>query len=212
MCLSLGDIAPDFIQSSTHGKLHFHEWLNDSWAVLFSHPADFTPICTIELGEVARLEEKFKSRSTKIMAVSVDTLESHKSWIKDIEDIEKVNINYPVIADTDLSVSILYNMIHPRINLSSTIRTVYIIDPLKRVRTILAYPNTTGRNFIEILRVIDSLQLTDNYKVATPVNWQKGEQVLISPNVVDKAELSRLFPKGYKEIRSYFRITPQPNL
>jgi alkyl hydroperoxide reductase subunit AhpC len=198
--LQLGDIAPDFEQESTAGKIKFHEWAGNSWVVLFSHPKDFTPVCTTELGAVARLKPEF-----------VDPLKDHLLWTKDIEETQNCKLNFPLLADGDRTVASLYNMIHPNANDTFTVRSVFIIDPNKKVRLIITYPASTGRNFDEILRVIDSLQLTDKHKVATPVNWKQGDDVIIVPAVKDEEEIKKLFPKGYKAVKPYLRITPQPN-
>jgi alkyl hydroperoxide reductase subunit AhpC len=211
MSLQLGDAAPDFIQDSTEGTLRFHEWIGSSWAVLFSHPKDFTPVCTTELGEVARLKPEFDKRNVKVAGLSVDPLGSHRTWSDDIKETQGQTLNFPLIADADRKVADLYGMIHPNANDTLTVRSVFIIDPNKKIRLILTYPASTGRNFQEILRTIDSLQLTDNYKVATPVNWQQGEDVIIVTSVTDPNELKQRFPKGWKELRPYLRITPQPN-
>src|SRR5580704_12387703 len=209
MALRLGDIAPDFTALTTEGKIKFHEWLGDKWGVLFSHPADFTPVCTTELGRVAKLKPEFDRRKTKVIALSVDTGASHKNWIGDIEETQAAKINFPIIADADRKVSTLYDMIHPEANDTLTVRSVFIIDPKKKVRLIITYPASAGRNFDEILRVIDSLQLTENYSVATPVNWKNGEDVIIVPSLTDPEVLKQKFPKGYKTIKPYLRITPQ---
>ncbi|MDB5409487.1 MAG: peroxiredoxin [Rhodospirillales bacterium] len=211
MSLQLGDAAPDFIQDSTEGTLRFHEWIGSSWAVLFSHPKDFTPVCTTELGEVARLKPEFDKRNVKVAGLSVDPLGSHRTWSDDIKETQGQTLNFPLIADADRKVADLYGMIHPNANDTLTVRSVFIIDPNKKIRLILTYPASTGRNFQEILRTIDSLQLTDNYKVATPVNWQQGEDVIIVTSVTDPNELKQRFPKGWKELRPYLRVTPQPN-
>lgn len=211
MTILLGDIVPDFEQDSTEGRIKFHEWIGDGWAVLFSHPKDFTPVCTTELGEVAKLKPEFEKRGAKVIAVSVDGVEDHKRWIHDIEETQKVKVNYPILADKDRKVSSLYEMIHPNAAESVTVRSVYAIGPGKKLRASITYPPSTGRDFREILRVIDSLQLTDKYKVATPVNWKDGDDCIIVPSLTDPAELKRLFPKGYKEIKPYLRVTPQPN-
>ncbi|MFN3926374.1 MAG: peroxiredoxin [Pseudanabaenaceae cyanobacterium] len=210
MSLKLGDIVPDFTQESTHGTIHFHKWIGDSWAVLFSHPKDFTPVCTTELGEVARLKPEFDKRNVKVIALSVDDVESHKGWIGDIEETQNVKLNYPILADPDRKVSELYDMIHPNANAILTVRTVFIIDPQKRLRLTLTYPASTGRNFDEILRVIDSLQLTDNYSVATPANWKDGDDCVVIPSIPTE-EAKVKFPKGVTEIKPYLRMTPQPN-
>lgn len=211
MSLQLGDIAPDFTIDTTEGPVSFHDWLGDSWGVLFSHPADFTPVCTTELGTVSKYQPEFKRRNVKVIALSVDPLESHSEWVKDINDTQHTTVDYPIIADAHRTVSGLYGMIHPKANDTQTVRSVFVIDPQKKVRLMLTYPASTGRNFDEILRVIDSLQLTDNYKVATPANWVEGDDVVISPSIQDQGELSRLFPKGYKVVRPYLRMTPQPD-
>ncbi len=210
MSLHLGDIAPDFSQDSTVGPIEFHKWIGNHWAVLFSHPADYTPVCTTELGSVARLMEEFKRRDVKVLAVSVDPVSTHKEWIKDIDDTQKTHVEFPILGDQDRKVSTLYDMIHPRQSDTLTARSVFIIDPKKVIRTILTYPASTGRDFGEIFRIIDSLQLTDRYSVATPANWRSGDDVVISPAIKDKAALGAKFPKGYKEIRPYLRMTPYP--
>ncbi|OCR01655.1 peroxidase [Oscillatoriales cyanobacterium USR001] len=211
MTLRLGDTVPNFTQASSQGEINFYDWAGDSWVVLFSHPADYTPVCTTELGEVARLKAEFDKRSVKTIAVSVDDEESHKGWIKDIEETQKVNLNYPILADPDRKVSDLYDMIHPNSLNNLTIRTVFVIDPQKKLRLTITYPASTGRNFDEILRVIDSLQLTDKYSVATPVNWKDGQDCVIVPSIKDPEELKEKFPKGYEVIKPYLRMTPQPN-
>jgi alkyl hydroperoxide reductase subunit AhpC len=211
MTLRLGDNAPDFTQDSTDGPIHFYDWMGDKWAILFSHPKDFTPVCTTELGEVARLKPEFDKRNIKPIALSVDDVESHKGWVGDIEETQGPALNYPILADPDRKVSDLYDMIHPNANNTLTVRSVFIIDPTKKLRLILTYPASTGRNFTEILRVIDSLQLTDDYSVATPVNWKDGDDCVIVPSIQDPAELESKFPKGYTVIKPYLRMTPQPN-
>lgn len=211
MALRLGDIAPDFTQESTEGTIRFHQWLGDSWGVLFSHPKDFTPVCTTELGAVAKLKPEFDRRNVKVIALSVDPVPSHSEWMKDINETQGTRMNFPILADADRSVSDLYNMIHPNANDTLTVRSVFIIDPKKKIRLILTYPASTGRNFAEILRVIDSLQLTDNYSVATPADWQQGGDCVIVPSLTDPKVLKEKFPKGYKEVRPYLRITPQPD-
>ena len=211
MALHLGDLAPDFTQESSEGTIHFHQWLGDSWGVLYSHPADFTPVCTTELGMTAKLKSEFEKRNTKAVALSVDSAESHQDWIGDINETQQTQVNFPILADTDRKVSTLYDMIHPNANNTLTVRSVFIIDPSKKIRTILTYPASTGRNFNEILRVIDSLQLTDNYSVATPANWEQGGDCVIVPSLKDPAVLKEKFPKGYQEIKPYLRMTPQPN-
>jgi alkyl hydroperoxide reductase subunit AhpC len=212
MSLRLGDIAPNFTQNSTHGPINFHEWIGGSWAVLFSHPADFTPVCTTELGIVANLNEsEFAKRGVKVIAVSVDPVESHNEWIKDINETQNTAVNYPILADKDHKVSQLYDMLHPGEGDSSTVRSVFIIDSNKKIRAMITYPKTAGRNFAEILRVIDSIQLTDKYEVATPGDWKQGDDVVISPALTDPKVLKEKFPKGYKELKPYLRMTPQPN-
>jgi thioredoxin-dependent peroxiredoxin len=211
MSLHIGSIAPDFEQDSSLGKIRFHEWLGSSWGVLFSHPKDFTPVCTTELGRAANLRSEFEKRGVKMLAVSVDDVDSHKRWQSDIEDTQSCKLEYPILADTDRKIAKLYDMIHPEANDTLTVRSVFFIDPNKKIRAIITYPASTGRNFQEILRVIDSLQLTDNYKVATPVDWKDGDDVVIVPAVQDPAELQTRFPKGYRAVRPYLRLTPQPN-
>ncbi|AYN93315.1 MULTISPECIES: peroxiredoxin [Pseudomonas] len=211
MSLRLGDIAPDFEQDSSEGRIRFHEWLGDSWGVLFSHPADFTPVCTTELGFTAKLKDEFAARNVKVIALSVDPADSHRRWIDDINDTQKTTVNFPIIADEDRKVSGLYDMIHPNANDSLTVRSLFVIDPNKKVRLIITYPASTGRNFNEILRVIDSLQLTDNHKVATPANWEQGGDVVIVPSLKDEDEIKQRFPKGYQALRPYLRMTPQPD-
>lgn len=209
--LRLGDNAPDFEQESSIGKIRFHEYLGDSWGVLFSHPADFTPVCTTELGFTAILSGEFAKRNVKVLAVSVDDVESHKQWIGDINETQNTTVEFPILADDDRKVSTLYDMIHPNASATATVRSVFIIDPAKKVRLTLTYPASTGRNFHEILRVIDSLQLTDSHSVATPANWEDGDDVIIVPSLQDEAVLKQKFPKGYTVVRPYLRITPQPN-
>ena len=208
--LRLGDIAPDFNAETSMGTIKFHEWLGDSWGVLFSHPADFTPVCTTELGTVANYYPEFVKRNTKVVALSVDGLESHIKWIKDIEEVQNVTLQYPIIADEDKEVANLYDMIHPNADDTLTVRSVYIIGTDKKIKLILTYPASTGRNFDEILRVIDSLQLTAEYKVATPANWKDGDDVVISPAIKDE-DIPAKFPKGFQRIKDYLRMTPQPN-
>jgi thioredoxin-dependent peroxiredoxin len=211
MSLRLGDTVPDFTQASSMGDISFHQWAGDSWVVLFSHPADYTPVCTTELGTVAKLKPEFDKRNVKVIALSVDDAESHKGWIGDINETQGTSVNYPILADGDRKVSGLYDMIHPNSLDNLTIRTVFIIDPNKKLRLQLTYPASTGRNFDEILRVIDSLKLTDNYQVATPADWKDGEDCVIVPSLKDPEVLKEKFPKGYKEIKPYLRMTPQPN-
>jgi thioredoxin-dependent peroxiredoxin len=209
--IRLGDTAPDFTAETTQGTIHFHKWLGDSWGLLFSHPADFTPVCTTELGRTAALKSEFDKRGVKAIALSVDPLDSHMTWLKDIEETQNVTMNFPVIADADRKVAELYDMIHPNASEKTTVRTVFVIGPDKKVKMTLTYPASTGRNFLEILRVIDSLQLTANYSVATPVDWKQGEDVVIAPAIPDE-DIPARFPKGHKRIKPYLRMTPQPNL
>src|SRR5882762_6114678 len=211
MALRLGDTAPDFTQDSTEGSIRFHEWIGQNWAVLFSHPKDFTPVCTTELGEVARLKPEFDRRGVKVIGLSVDPLGSHREWSRDIAETQGQAPNFPLIADADRKVSDLYGMIHPNANDTLTVRSVFIIDPNKKIRATITYPASTGRNFDEILRVIDSLQLTDKHSVATPVNWKDGDDVVIVPSIQDPEVIKQKFPKGYKAVKPYLRITPQPN-
>jgi alkyl hydroperoxide reductase subunit AhpC len=211
MALRLGDVAPDFTQDSSEGKINFYQWAGKSWVVLFSHPADFTPVCTTELGATANLKSEFEKRGVKVLALSVDTAESHTKWIPDINETQNAKVNFPILADKDREVATLYDMIHPNSLANLTVRSVFIIDGDKKIRATITYPASTGRNFNEILRVIDSLQLTDNYKVATPVNWKDGDDVVIVPALQDEKELKERFPKGYRVVKPYLRLTPQPN-
>lgn len=211
MTIRLGDIAPNFTQDSNEGPIDFYEFLGDSWGILFSHPADYTPVCTTELGYTAKLKDEFSKRNVKAIALSVDDAESHKGWIQDINETQNTTVNFPILADNDRKVSTLYDFIHPNASETLTVRSLIIIDPNKKVRLIITYPASTGRNFHEILRVIDSLQLTDNYKVATPANWQDGEDVVIVPSIQDEVELKQRFPNGYQAIKPYLRLTKQPN-
>lgn len=211
MTLRLGDIAPDFTAETSEGTLDFHEWIGDGWAVLFSHPRDYTPVCTTELGAVARIKGEFDKRNTKVIAISVDPLESHAGWIQDINETQNTNVNFPLIADPDKTIANLYDMIHPNASDTATVRSVFIIGPDKKIKLQLTYPASTGRNFAEILRVLDSLQLTANYSVATPADWQYGQDCVIVPAVKDE-EIPAKFPKGHKVIKPYLRTTPQPNL
>ena len=210
MGLRLGDIAPDFTAQTTMGEIRFHEWLGDSWGVLFSHPADYTPVCTTELGTAAKLKDEFTKRDTKVAALSVDPLDSHHGWIADINETQETEMNFPIIADDDRKVSELYDMIHPNADDKLTVRSVFVISPDKKIKLIITYPASTGRNFDELLRVIDSLQLTANYSVATPANWKDGEDVVIAPAIKDE-DIPSKFPKGHKVIKPYLRTTPQPN-
>jgi len=210
MALRLGDTAPDFEQDSSEGTINFYDFLGDSWGILFSHPADYTPVCTTELGYTAKLKDEFDKRGVKAIALSVDDVESHKGWINDINETQNTAVNFPIIADQDRKVSTLYDFIHPNASETLTVRSLVIIDPNKKVRLIITYPASTGRNFNEILRVVDSLQLTDKHKVATPANWQQGEDVVIVPSLKDEEEIKQRFPKGYTAVKSYLRLTPQP--
>ena len=210
MSLCLGDVAPDFVQESTEGTIHFHEWAGKSWVVLFSHPRDFTPVCTTELGTVAKLKGEFQKRHVKVIGLSVDPLKDHLGWSKDIEETQGVRLNFPLLADGDRKVSNLYDMIHPNASDTFTVRSVFVIAPDKTIKLMITYPASTGRNFDEILRVIDSLQLTAQYKVATPANWRAGQDCVISPSVSNE-DARKLFPKGFKEFKPYLRTTPQPS-
>jgi len=210
VAIHLGEIAPDFTQDSTAGSIHFHEWLGSSWCVLFSHPKDFTPVCTTELGTVAKLTGEFQKRNCKVIALSVDSVADHKKWVGDIQETQGQKVTYPILGDPDRKVSTLYDMIHPKANDTFTVRSVFIIDPNKKVRLILTYPASAGRNFTEILRALDSLQLTDKFKVATPADWKDGQDVIVVPSVTNE-EAKKLFPKGFKELKPYLRVTPQPN-
>lgn len=207
----LGDTVPDFTQDSTEGPIHFHDWIGDHWCVLFSHPADFTPVCTTELGRVAKLKPEFDKRNVKVIGLSVDGLENHGKWGDDIRETQGAAVNFPMLADVDHKVSDLYGMIHPKANAKLTVRSVFVIDNNKVLRASFTYPPSTGRNFDEILRLIDSLQLTDAYKVATPVDWRDGDDVIIVPSLTDPDEIAKRFPKGYKALKPYLRVTPQPN-
>ncbi|WP_299312956.1 peroxiredoxin [uncultured Aquimarina sp.] len=208
--LRLGDEAPNFKAQTTEGEIDFHNWMGDSWGILFSHPADYTPVCTTELGTVAKYTEEFDKRNVKVAALSVDGLESHRGWIKDINETQDTTVNFPIIADEDRKVSELYDMIHPKADSQLTVRSVFVIGPDKKIKLTITYPASTGRNFDELLRVVDSLQLTAYHKVATPANWNQGEDCVISPSVSNE-EIPVLFPKGHTEIKPYLRMTPQPN-
>ncbi|MFV8270357.1 peroxiredoxin [Flavobacterium sp. GT2N3] len=208
--LRLGDIAPDFEAETSQGKINFHEWLGDSWGILFSHPADFTPVCTTELGTVANYYPEFEKRNVKVIALSVDGVDSHMEWIKDINETQNTTVNFPIIADEDRHIAELYDMIHPNASESFTVRSVFIVGPDKKIKLTLTYPASTGRNFDELVRVIDSLQLTANYSVATPANWKDGEKVVISTTIKDE-DIAAKFPKGYERVKPYLRMTPQPN-
>jgi thioredoxin-dependent peroxiredoxin len=211
MTLRLGDTAPDFTQESTIGPIRFHEWAGNAWVVLFSHPADFTPVCTTELGLTAKLQPEFAKRNVKAIALSVDPVDAHKEWIKDIEATQDTKVGFPIIADADRKVAGLYDMIHPEQSATATVRSLFVIDPAKKVRLMITYPMSTGRNFDEVLRVIDALQLSDGYTVATPGNWRDGDDVIIPPTVQDPELIKQKYPKGYKAVRPYLRFTPQPN-
>lgn len=210
MALQLGDIAPDFEAETTEGRIKFHQWLGSSWGVLFSHPKDYTPVCTTEPGFTAKIKPEFEKRNVKVIGLSVDPLEDHKGWSKDIQETQGTAVNFPMIADADRKVSNLYGMIHPNASDTLTVRSVFIIDPNKKVRLMITYPASTGRNFNEILRVIDSLQLTDKHKVATPVNWEKGDDVIIVPSLSD-ADAKKLFPQGWDTKKPYLRVVKQPD-
>lgn len=209
--IRLGDVAPNFTTESTEGTINFHNWLGSSWGVLFSHPADYTPVCTTELGTVAKYKGEFDKRNVKVIALSVDGNDSHNGWIKDINETQNTTVNFPIIADEDRNVATLYDMIHPNSDDKMTVRSVFVIDPDKKVKLMITYPASTGRNFDEILRVIDSLQLTAYHKVATPANWNNGDDCVVVPSVTNE-EIPDLFPKGYTEVKPYLRLTPQPNL
>ncbi len=210
MPLRLGDDAPDFTAQTTEGTVRFHEWLGDGWGILFSHPADFTPVCTTELGVVAKLKAEFAKRNVKVIGVSVDPLDSHNSWVSDINETQNTTVNFPLIADPDKTVASMYDMIHPNEDDKATVRSVFVIGPDKKVKLTLTYPASTGRNFAEILRAIDSLQLTAYHQVATPANWEDGEDCIIVPAVTDE-EATEKFPKGFTTVKPYLRYTPQPN-
>ena len=211
MTIRLGDTAPDFTAETTEGTIEFHQWLGDGWGILFSHPKDYTPVCTTELGRVANLKGEFDKRNVKVIAVSVDPLESHKGWIKDINETQSCTMNYPIIADPDRNVATIYGMIHPNALDNLTVRSVFIIGPDKKVKLQLTYPASTGRNFDEIMRVIDSLQLTANYQVATPADWKQGDDCVVVP-AIKTEDIPAKFPKGFKEVKPYLRMTPQPDL
>jgi thioredoxin-dependent peroxiredoxin len=210
MSLRLGDIAPDFSADSTDGKINFHEWLGNGWGVLFSHPADYTPVCTTELGTAAKYKPEFDKRNVKVIAVSVDPLESHKGWVNDINETQQCTVNFPILADPERKIAGLYDMIHPNSNENFTVRSVFVIGPDKKIKLTITYPASTGRNFDELLRVIDSLQLTANYSVATPANWKDGQDVVIAPAIKDE-DIAAKFPKGHTRVKPYLRLTPQPN-
>lgn len=211
MALRLGDTAPNFTANTSNGTIDFHEFLGDSWGILFSHPADFTPVCTTELGKTAKLTNEFIARNTKVLALSVDGVDSHQEWIKDINETQNTQVNFPIIADEDRSIAELYDMIHPNASATLTVRSLFIIAPDKTIKLIITYPASTGRNFQEILRVLDSLQLTANYSVATPADWKHGEDVVVIP-AIKTEDIPAKFPKGFREVKPYLRLTPQPNL
>lgn len=211
MALRLGDTAPNFTAETTHGTLDFYEYLGDSWGIFFSHPGDYTPVCTTELGSAAKLKDEFDKRNVKMIALSVDGIDSHHGWVRDINETQQTEVNYPIVADEDKKISVLYDMIHPNASENVTVRSVFIIGPDKKIKLTLTYPASTGRNFQELLRVIDSLQLTANYSVATPADWKHGDDVVITPAVKNE-DIPSKFPKGHKEIKPYLRTTPQPNL
>lgn len=210
MSLKLGDIAPNFTAKTTEGEIDFHNYIDGHWAVLYSHPSDFTPVCTTELGRTAQLKEEFEKRNTKVLALSVDGLEDHKKWVEDINETQNTEVNFPLIADEERKVAELYDMIHPNASTTSTVRSVFVIGEDKQIKLTLTYPASTGRNFNEILRVIDSLQLTQDYQVATPADWKDGEDVIVVPSIKTE-DIPEKFPKGFNEIKPYLRTTPQPN-
>lgn len=211
MSLRLGDIAPDFTAQSTEGEVNFHEFLGDGWGILFSHPADYTPVCTTELGRTAQLKEEFAKRGTKVLAVSVDPLDSHMGWRTDIDETQNCTVDFPILADPDRKIAELYDMIHPNASEKVTVRSLFIIGPDKKIKLIITYPASTGRNFHEVLRVLDSLQLTANHSVATPADWKEGDDVIVVP-AISTEDAVKKFPKGVKEVKPYLRYTPQPNL
>jgi len=211
MVLRLGDIAPDFSAETTHGNINFHDWLCDSWGILFSHPKDYTPVCTTELGYMSKIKPEFDKRNVKILAISVDPIDSHKGWVGDINDTQNTTVNFPIIADPDRKVSNLYDMIHPNADDTLTVRSVFVIGADKKIKLTITYPASTGRNFDEVLRVVDSLQLTSDYQVATPVNWKHGEDCIVVPSIPTE-DIPEKFPKGYREIKPYLRFTPQPDI
>ncbi|MEK6480957.1 peroxiredoxin [Catalinimonas sp. 4WD22] len=210
MSLRIGDEAPNFTAQTTEGEINFHDWLGQGWGVLYSHPADFTPVCTTELGRTAQLKSEFEKRNTKVLAVSVDDLDSHNEWVKDINETQNCTVNFPIIADSDRNVAELYGMIHKNASATLTVRSVFFIGPDKKIKATITYPASTGRNFHEILRVIDSLQLTADYSVATPADWKEGEDVVIAPAIKNE-DIPARFPKGHRKIKPYLRLTPQPN-
>jgi alkyl hydroperoxide reductase subunit AhpC len=211
MALRLGDLAPNFTAQTTEGDIDFHQYLGDSWGILFSHPADYTPVCTTELGKTAQLKDEFARRNVKVMAVSVDPLDKHQGWVKDINETQHTTVNFPIIADADRTVATLYDMIHPNASETFTVRSLFVIGPDKKVKLSITYPASTGRNFVEVLRVVDSLQLTSKYSVATPADWKHGEDVIVVP-AVSTEDAEKKFPKGLNIVKSYLRYTPQPDL
>ena len=211
MVLRLGDIAPDFSAETTHGNINFHDWLCDSWGILFSHPKDYTPVCTTELGYMSKIKPEFDKRNVKILAISVDPIDSHKGWVGDINDTQNTTVNFPIIADPGRKVSNLYDMIHPNADDTLTVRSVFVIGADKKIKLTITYPASTGRNFDEVLRVVDSLQLTSDYQVATPANWKHGEDCIVVPSIPTE-DIPEKFPKGYREIKPYLRFTPQPDI
>ena len=211
MSLRLGDTAPDFKAQTTEGEISFHDYLGDSWGILFSHPADYTPVCTTELGRTAQLKDEFAKRNVKVLAVSVDPLDKHEGWVKDINETQNTTVNFPIIADADRNVATLYDMIHPEASATATVRSLFVIGPDKKVKLTLTYPASTGRNFVEVLRVVDSLQLTANHSVATPADWKHGEDVIVVP-AVSTEDAEKKFPKGLRIVKPYLRYTPQPDL
>ena len=210
MSLKIGDIAPDFKAETTEGPIDFYQWLGNNWAILYSHPGDYTPICTTELGRTAQLSNEFARRNTRILAISVDGIESHRGWVNDINETQHTTVNFPIIADPDKTISRSYQMIHDNASTSATVRSVYFIGPDKKIKATITYPASTGRNFTEILRVLDSLQLTDRYSVGTPVDWEVGQDVVVSTSIRNE-DIPSKFPKGYREVNSYLRYTPQPD-
>ena len=211
MALRLGDVVPDFTAETTEGKIQFHQWLGNGWGVFFSHPKDFTPVCTTELGRVAKLKNEFEKRGVKVLAISVDSMDSHKGWVPDINETQKTTLNFPIVSDPERKIAVMYDMLDPTSKDNLTARSVYIIAPDKKIKLMITYPASTGRNFDEILRAIDSVQLTANFSVATPADWKNGEDCIIVPSVSDE-DATKKFPKGFKRIKPYLRLTPQPNL
>lgn len=209
-CVLIGDIAPDFEAETTMGKISFHDWIGHAWCIFFSHPKDFTPVCTTELGKVATLQKEFEKRNVKPISISIDSIDNHKKWAKDIDETQQCHVHFPMIGDPSRQISAMYGMIHPNASENATIRSVFIIDPNKKIRLTLCYPQSTGRNFEELLRVIDSIQLTDKHSVATPADWKPGQDCIILPSITDPKIMKEKFPKGWKEVKPYLRTTPQP--